>query len=819
MARWKALDRPAPRFLAEGWTMTVTPAGALAAPPADAGLDWLPASVPGTAAAALAASGRISLDSPVPLHDKDIWYRRRIDGAGAHRLRFEGLATIAEVFLDDRPILATQTMFAGHEVDIDLAGEHTLSIAFRSLEAWLAVAKGQRARWRPRMIEEPKLRLARTTLLGHMPGWCPPVHAVGPWRPVTLAPGAAALSAVSLRSELTGDDGVLTFSARTTLGGPASLQCGGVETILTRGADDQLQGRLVIAGVERWWPHTHGTPHLHEVTLTIGGEHFSLGRTGFRSLTIDRGPDGKGFGLIVNGVPVFCRGACWTPPDLIGLPCGRGAYAAALAQAREANINMLRVGGTMAYEAPAFFDLCDELGILVWQDAMLANSDYPATDPAFLAAVRQEIGDLIDNIEASPSLAILCGGSEVFQQSAMMGLPEKAWSNALFDEVLPALLRECRPDIAYVPSSPCGGALPFLVDEGPGHYYGVGAYCRPLEDARRANVRFASECLAFAHVPEEGSPALLAAPAVHDPRWKQAVPRDIGASWDFEDVREHYMELLWRVDCRRLRYEDPARYLTLSRATTAEACERTIDEWRRPGSSNRGALVWLLQDFRNGAGWGIVDAAGRPKSTWHALRRSFAPLRLTISDEGVNGLVLHLVNDRPLPVAGTLVIECLKDGGRPVAAGRKAIEIGGHDGFSISAFALFGAFFDAGYAYRFGPPAHDVVVARLEGADGATLAEAFHLLDAARAGRHDIAIETAVESVDGDFVLALAANRAALFVEIRDEAFAPAENWFHLAPGKPARVALVRRPGTALDAKPKGTIHAVNLAAPRSFAG
>ena len=141
---------------------------------------------------ALRDAGRHAIDNPQPLHDKDVWFRRVLAGTGEHRLIFEGLATHRRSLSRRLADPVSQTMFARHEVEVTLAGEHDLSIAFRSLDAHLAAAKGPRARWRPRMISEPKLRLARTTLLGHMPGWCPPVHAVGPWRPVTLAAGAEA---------------------------------------------------------------------------------------------------------------------------------------------------------------------------------------------------------------------------------------------------------------------------------------------------------------------------------------------------------------------------------------------------------------------------------------------------------------------------------------------------------------------------------------------------------------------------------------------------------------------------------------------------
>ncbi|MDQ0467265.1 glycosyl hydrolase 2 galactose-binding domain-containing protein [Labrys wisconsinensis] len=800
--------------LTEGWELALSAPGAFARPGESGGAEWLPAIVPGTAAQALAAAGRWRLDRPEPLHDKDVWYRTRIAGQGRHLLRFHGLATIAEVWLDDELLLTSRSMFEAQEVAVELSGEHRLCLAFRSLEAALVTLAGPRARWKPRMIPDQRLRLVRTTLLGHMPGWCPPVHAVGPWRPVELIDaGTPRIVQRRLHAGLDGEDGLLEVSL--VLSGwdgeaPAEIACGGQAATLQPEGGGRFTGTLRIPAVERWWPHTVGEPRLHAAELRVGGARFDLGRVGFRTLALDRDADGQGFALVVNGVRVFCGGACWTPPDIVGLPGTRAAYADALATVRAANVTMLRIGGTMTYEAPAFFELCDELGILVWQEAMLANFDYPA-DEAFLAAVRREIAGLLDGIGASPSLAVLCGGSEVFQQAAMLGLPAGRWSSPLFDALLPEVLAERRPDAIYVPSSPSGGVLPFVASGGPTHYYGVGAYCRPLEDARRADVRFASECLAFANVPEDASLRSLPVPAVHHPGWKERTPRDAGASWDFEDVRDHYLAELWGVDARRLRLEDPERYLELSRAVTAEVTERTIDEWRRPASRTAGALVWFWKDLWLGAGWGAIDALGRPKSVWHALGRALAPLRLTISDEGVNGLVAHVVNAGPRPVAGRLVLECLREGAIPVVAGRRAVEVGPHGGLSLGAFELIGAFFDAGHAYRFGPCAHDVVTARLESVAGEVLAEAFHLMPQARIGRHRADIVLAVERDDQGWLLRLSAARTLLFVTVTDETFATAENGFHLAPKREKSIRLRALPGFDPNRLPKGEVRAVNI--------
>ncbi len=171
-----------------GWRMALSNPGAVTGPADLASLsDWIPAPVPGTAAGALADAGRFSAEAPTPLHDKDVWYVAdvRVDEPGDHLLVLDGLATIAEVFWNGEKVLDSDSMFLRHEVAVQAGTDNTLAICFRALAPHLE-KKGPRARWRPQLAVSQGLRLVRTTLLGHMPGWCPEVHAVGPWRPISL---------------------------------------------------------------------------------------------------------------------------------------------------------------------------------------------------------------------------------------------------------------------------------------------------------------------------------------------------------------------------------------------------------------------------------------------------------------------------------------------------------------------------------------------------------------------------------------------------------------------------------------------------------
>ena len=221
-----------------------------------------------------------------------------------------------------------------------------------------------------------------------------------------------------------------------------------------------------------------------------------------------------------------------------------------------------------------------------------------------------------------------------------------------FGEELPGIAAKCCPGLPYIPSAPCGGDLPFRTRSGVANYFGVGAYLRPLEDVRRAEVRFASECLAFANVPE---PEMLEKMAIATPggsspthpAWKRAVPRDSGTGWDFEDVRDHYLKLLYSADPVALRYTDTTRYWELSRMVSGEVMAEVFGEWRRPASPCGGGIILWSADLEPGAGWGILDSQGQPKAAYWFLKRALAPCAIWTTDEGLNGVDIHVANDCP----------------------------------------------------------------------------------------------------------------------------------------------------------------------------
>ncbi len=895
--------RPSPdhdaRDLSEGWQAARAAPDLHASPAGIDALDWIAARVPGTAALALRDAGLWRGGEHCDFDAEDWWFRTSFAaepalGGEQVRLRFDGIATVAEVFLNGERVLESDSMFATHALDVGgrLTSSNELAIRCRALRPLLGVGRRPRARWRTRLVADGNLRFFRTMLLGRCPGIAPGPAAVGPWRPVRLERlRDLDVLELSMRPRLQGNDGVLAVRARLRAHGGRDLDSVEVElsgasgehrmqlslngatdpdgasnSEVARGADGGVSssaglvtaaGELSVPNVARWWPHTHGEPALHDVRLVVSGDGWTssidAGRTGFRGLTFGTQPERDltlgtqpehdierdGLDLHVNGVSVFARGAVWTTPDPIGLAPSDEQLRAQLSLVRDAGMNMLRLPGTGAYESAAFHDLCDELGILVWQDFMFANLDYPIADERFRATVAREARCLLDALAGRPSLTVLCGNSEVEQQVAMSGLDPALGRGELFGELLPELVRDSGVDGAYIPTAPCGGDLPFRPGQGVGTYYGVGCYRLPLQDARRAGVRFAAECLAFSHVPGEPSIEEMAPDAPeqlvgHHPVWKAGIPRENGADWDFEDIRDHYLHRLFGVEAAQLRGFDHARYLELSRMLTGEILAEVLGEWRRGASPCRGALVLWLHDLLPGAGWGLLDSRGRAKLAYHHLKRVLAPVAAWTTDEQLGGVVAHVANDRPEPLSAFLRVALYREREHVTEQERAPVELEAHSHGHWNVEAVLGHFVDAGWAYRFGPCVNDTIVVTLE-QDGSEprariLSQAMRfparwpleretperlgLTAHARArvrarGLPDGTLPDGTALPDGTMRLAVSSRRLAYGVRVHAPGYTPSDDGFSIEPG--AERILTLRPLAAEPSLQDVRIGAVNM--------
>lgn len=773
------------------------------------------------------SAARVPGTVPGAADAQEHWFRCRFESQPASPgeqviLNIGGIATLSEVWLNGRSILRSDSMFASHAVDVSsLLRErgNELLIACRSLSAALRAKRGRQphARWRTRIVSEQQLRWFRTSILGRAPGFAPGPPPVGPWRPIELERRRhIAAGAWSRRVELDGPAGMVQIEFHTRELRDGARPVSGWLRSDQYAAKLEWEGSraralLRIPHVRRWWPHTHGEPALYplraELRLEDRGEVcFDDLPAGFRSLEC-----GTDFGLKINGVPIFCRGVVWTPSD------DRNA-ADRLRLLRGGGFNLIRVPGTGAYESETFHALCDQLGLLVWQDMMFANMDYPFEDAEFLSTVRGEAAIELAHAGRHPSTAVICGNSEMEQQVGMLGLDPALGRVPFFREELPRMAAQFCPGVPYVPSAPCGGDQPFRARSGVANYFGVGAYLRPLEDVRRAEVRFASECLAMANVPE---PELIEKMTLDvpggisptHPAWKRGVPRDAGAGWDFEDVRDHYLKLLYPVDPASLRYADARRYLEMSRMVSGEIMAEVFGEWRRPASPCAGGIILWGADLEPGAGWGILDSTGWPKAPYWFLKRLLAPHAVWTTDEGLNGVDVHVANDRPSPLEAWLRVALYAHGEQKTAEAERLILMSPHQSETFGLEEILGRFVDASYAYRFGPPCHTVIAVSLHASRGeAPFAQAFRFPVGRGADREPISGLgiTAVGRLrsDGTAEVLVSSRRLAWGVRVAAAGALADDCYFGIEPGGSRRIRLSAvRPGAALSSL---TVTAVN---------
>ena len=788
-------------------------------------LFFQPAEIPGTVASNLQKQ-KAWKPGAHRNFDSECWcFRCRFEVSPCQKgeqvfLRFGGIATLSEVRLNRRMILESDSMFASHEVNVSgvLSNQNELLITCKPLSPALRAQRSRKpaARWKTQFVAEQQLRWFRTTLLGRSPGFSSEPEPVGPWRPVSLRRVRDAIVERQTRTaRLEATTGVvecvwrlrsLRSSARPVSG---KLVSGDLESPLDIREEDgyySVRGSIRIPNVPLWSPHTHGDPALVPLYAAVeleNGSALALDNqpVGFRTVDVRPEPTGtNGLQIRINEIPIFCRGVVWTPRDVVSLSQASAPAVTRLRLLRDAGFNLIRLAGTTIYESDAFHASCEELGLLIWQDMMFANMDYPFADETFYRAVCGEAEAELSKLSRYASTTVICGNSEIEQQIGMLGLDPNLSRIPFFDEDLPRLAARHCPGVPYLTSAPCGGDLPFRTDQGVANYFGVGAYLRPLEDARRAAVRFASECLAFANVPEpEAIESLSRAARTRvtpvTPVWRQSTPRDSGTGWDFDDVRDHYLKTLFSVDPLVLRYADVERYWELSRVVSGEVMAEVFGEWRRAASPCNGGIILSSADLQPGAGWGILDSNGCPKAPYWFLKRILAPSAVWMTNEGLNGVAVHVAHDGPLPLCATLSVALYRNGEHKVEEITVALETPKHGTQTLNVEQLLERFVDVSYAYRFGPPRHDLVVATLyPSAVNILLSQSFLLPMGRSSNREPIAgLGLSGEArllSNGNIEVKVQSRRFAYAVRVWSEGWLPSDAYFHLAPTIERRILL-----------------------------
>ncbi|MDM8520672.1 glycoside hydrolase family 2 protein [Anaerolineales bacterium HSG6] len=640
--------------------------------------DPIPATVPGCVHLDLLASEKI----PDPYYRdnelKTMWvgetdwlYRRQVTVPAEFLehdcvlLRCEGLDTLATIRLNGQEIAQTNNMFRTWEFDLKSAlqaGDNEFEILFASPVKYAQQRLSERNL--PAWTDEKVLggnwmRKAQCNF-----GWDWGIRQVtsGIWRDISMvAFNTARLTDLYIRQDhaIAGQvDLSCEISTEHVTEDPLTAQVTVTrnETIVTETnlplnrATKSIS--LTINDPQLWWPNGMGAQPLYQVAVTLldetGQQLDSITkRIGLRTLKLVRQADewGESFHFEANGVPFFSKGANWIPADQFTPRLTDDWYTRLLSDAAAVNMNMLRVWGGGIYEADIFYDLCDRLGLCVWQDFMFACGTYPSFDEDYMATVKAEAEDNVRRLRHHASLALWCGNNELEQ-----GLVAETWTEStmswadygkLFEKLLPDVVTRLNPETDYwvgSPHTPQGNRYDFNnPNSGDAHIWNVWHGKEPFEFYRTCMHRFNSE-FGFQSFPE---------------------PRTVYGYTESQDrnvtsyIMEHHQRsgignstiMHYMLDWFRL----PTAFestLWLSQIQQGMAIKYAVEHWRRTMPRGMGTLYWQINDCWPIASWSSLDYYGRWKALHYMTRHFFAPLLISgVEDSATNQVELHVTSD------------------------------------------------------------------------------------------------------------------------------------------------------------------------------
>lgn len=449
-----------------------------------------------------------------------------------------------------------------------------------------------------------------------------------------------------------------------------------------------------------WWPAGMGAQPLYDLEVSLGAAgnrserdpspHIARKRIGFRKLAVSTREDaiGREMKFVVNGRDCFAKGANWIPADALPSRWTKERMAGLLASAKEANMNCLRVWGGGRYESDCFYDLCDELGILIWQDCMFSCALYPSS-PDFLGLVGEEMRHQVKRLADHPSLALWCGNNEALGAITWYEESKKSPARYIVDYdrltegVLGRIVREMDPGRCWWPSSPSAGPNDFSDnwhsdERGDMHYWTVWHEGKPFSEYLSVRPRFCSE-FGFQAFPSPGTVASFAPVSernITSPtmEWHQRHPR--GNSLIVETMLRYF---------RMPRNFEETLYL--SQVQQAMAIKTAVEYWRSERPRCMGTLYWQLNDLWPVTSWSSLEYDGSWKLLHYEARRFYDPLLLTlVVREG--RIELRAVNDGFESLSGEWELAFFDFGGGPLALFEGKAELGAEGAALLKALPL-----------------------------------------------------------------------------------------------------------------------------------
>lgn len=622
---------------------------------------WHSAHVPGSVYADLMADGTMpdpfwrenELDAFERMK-KDYVYQRTFTVteaqlAHAHvELVCEGLDTLAHVSLNGREIAFADNMHITWVWDVKEqlhTGENTLEIRFDSPILYCAKKAEEAPGWES-SDATPGFRHLRKAHCMFGWDWGPRLPDAGIWRPIFLRTWDAARLENALMLQ-THHDGVVDVTIRPEIAGESAWSAeitapdGEVLIIPETTAAEQV---VRVKNPQLWWPNGLGDQPLYRVTVRLAAGDTRTWRIGLRTMTVSREKDewGEEFCHVANGVKVFAMGADYIPEDNILARVTPERTRRLLEDCKAANFNAIRVWGGGYYPDDAFYDICDELGLLVWQDLMYACAFYDLT-PDFERSIRVETQQNVARLRHHASLALICGNNEMemFMAGANSALiNHRTWEFAptyphhitdyvkMFEYILPAIVKETAPQTYWWPASPSSGGnfdAPNDENRGDNHYWDVWHGEKPFTEYRKFFFRYASE-FGF-----QSFPCLKSVEQFTLPDDRNIFSRVMERHQRNQAANGKILSYLSQTFRYPNSFDD---LLYASQLMQAEAIRYGVEHWRRNRGRCMGAIIWQLNDIWPVASWASIDYYGRWKALHYAAKRFFAPVMISAEEEG-----------------------------------------------------------------------------------------------------------------------------------------------------------------------------------------
>ncbi len=652
--------------------------------------EWLPATVPGTVHTDLLANKKIAEpfyrtnEKELQWIDKEDWEYKTIFDLTKETLSrevieivFDGLDTYADVFINEQKVLVANNMFRTWKTDVKkylVPGKNELRILFHSPINYVMPQYNSLGYTIP--VSNNDQSDQRVSVYSRKAGyhfgwdWGPRFVTSGIWRPIYLnAWNKINIEDLYIKQLSLADNKAeieVSATMNSTGEGVKQLRLYAENNPVPLVSKDvwvskgirEVKTRFSMDQIELWWPNGMGKQKLYKFKLEIAEGKAPLAtkeqKIGFRNIEVveESDSEGKSFYFKVNGKPVFMKGANYIPQDSFLPRVGNDRYEHILGSAAESNMNMIRVWGGGIYENDIFYELCDEKGLLVWQDFMFACSMYPPYDD-LMNNIYEEAVDNIKRLRNHPSIALWCGNNEIagFMNQNFWNQLTPNWRtdadykktidtyDEIFNRILPAAVKAYDDDRFYWSSSPnaINYTTKYITDKrsGDAHYWGVWWGKDPFEKFNDNISPFMSE-YGFQSFPELATVEQYALPADYD--IESEVMKAHQRSSIGNTTIAHYMKDMFTVPAK---FED---FLYVGQLLQSEGIKMAIEAHRRAMPFCMGTLFWQIDDCWPVASWSSIDYYGRWKAQQYMAKKAFEPVLVSPFREG-DAIKIYTVSD------------------------------------------------------------------------------------------------------------------------------------------------------------------------------